>query len=343
MINASTSTANEVNPPQPLSPRGRNTANGQDRSASPSKKFIRDPHSSLDLSRPHEDERRPAAPNAVAPRDSARPPPRDMSDLFAAGHEDYEPTRAGGSPKKTAQEKAVAPKGAVHKKFQPSRLFGEDSPPKEANMYKTNPARYNHFDIGDYDANDSFQHRSENEKPKNVPIRPIGREHNSHFEFEDFITPEKVKHKSRDQDTVHFSLGDTSDQGQSEAQTKHHAKNRKDADTHFEFQNDTTPVHRPNVPKPRKDADNHFDFTDEATPGPRRIIARTQAASKLYHDPVLPNEEEERPLSTISHNARKDTTNQWENNDDSPAVAPKKQTAQQAGRNRNAKSDFWNF
>jgi len=279
-----------------------------------------------------------------------------MSDLFAAGHEDYESAGPGASPKKVVNENVVAPKGAGHKKFQPSRLFDEDDAPApaEKSFYKTNPARYDHFDIGDsYD--DSFQHRSGHQKPQDVPIHPKGgrtTQHNSQWEFEDFVTPEKTNPKVRGQDVVHFSIRD-GNKGQENTQP---GKGRKDQETHFDMQDDGTPVYQPTVPQPRKDADTHFNFTDESTPGPRRIIGRTKAAAKLYADPVFDTaeEEEERPLAKISNNARQEFHSYWDMGDESLANgksglqrkgpetnAPSKQSASTRGRERN--DSFWDF
>lgn len=320
MITTSANTANEVNPAPISSPRGRNRP--AERDASPSKKFIKDPHASLDLYEDYKEERTPTAPNAVAPRESAKPAPREMSDIFAAGHEDYESRGPDGSPRKTAKDNVIAPKGAAHKRFQPSRVFEEEEVKNkpERQIYKTNPARYNHFDIGDPDENDHFQHRGENTKPKDVPIRPKGGAHHSNaaqWDFDDVATPGKVGQKVRDQDVVHFSYEDA---GRRTNPVKPTGKPRRDEETHFEFHDNGTPITRNAVHKPRKDQVNHFDFNDEPTPGPqRRIIARTKAAQKLYADPVFGEEEEdERPLQTISHNARKDLASQWDTNDHSP-------------------------
>lgn len=327
MITASNTSANEVNPAPALSPRGRNrdATNGGERNPSPSKKYIKDPHTSLDVFRNEVDERR-SAPNAVAPRESHKPEPRDMSDIFAAGHEDYQPSFPGGSPRKDSNVNVVAPKGAGHKRFQPSEVFdsvyeGQSPAPVETKLYKTNPARYNHFDIGDHDDNDTFQHRSENDKPQDMPIRPkAGRvtQHTSQWEFDDYVTPQKSKQQqTRGQDVMHFNYGDTDDTQTTKARQQNQ---RNDAETHFEFHDSGTPHMRQTQPQPRKDVNSHFKISDESTPAPRRIIGRTKAAEGLYRDPVFGNEDDdERPLANKSVNARKDQVSQWDMNDNSSA------------------------
>lgn len=251
-----------------------------------------------------------------------------MSDIFAAGHEDYQPSVPGGSPRKDSNVNVIAPKGAGHKRFQPSEVFdsvyeGNSPAPVEKKIYKTNPARYNHFDIGDHDDNDSFQYRNENDKPQDMPIRPkAGRvtQHTSQWEFDDFVTPEKSKQqKTRGQDVVHFSYGDTENNNNQATKLRQPNQQRKDAETHFEFHDQGTPHMRQTQPQPRKDVNNHFKMSDESTPAPRRIIARTKAAEGLYHDPVFGDEEDERPLANKSVNARKDLSSQWDLNDDSSA------------------------
>lgn len=335
MITTSTTTANEVNPAPALSPRGRNRghANGAERSASPSKKYIKDPHASLDLFKQEEEQRGASTPNAVAPRESHKPGPRDMSDIFAAGHEDYQPAVPGGSPRKDSTVNVIAPKGAGHKRHQPSEVFpSEDVAPAEPKIYKTNPARYNHFDIGDHDENDSFQYRKkENNKSQDMPIRPKGgkqTQHTSQWGFADAVTPEKARQqKVRGQDVVHFSYED--DENRQPTKENRPNQQRKDAETHFDFQDTGTPVMRQTHPQPRKDVNQHFDLTDEATPAGRRIIGRTKAAAGLYRDPVLGEEDDDdRPLAKISHNARKDLASQWTLNDETSTKAKAGQRAQ---------------
>lgn len=321
MISTSTNTANQVNPAPALSPRGRNreNGNGAERSASPSKKYIKDPHTSLDIFSGEQEQRGKSAPNAVAPRESHKPEPRDMSDIFAAGHEDYQPSVPGGSPRKDSNVNVIAPKGAGHKRFQPSEVFESEKPvPVEPKLYKTNPARYNHFDIGDHDDNDSFQHRTTNDKAQDMPIRPKGgrvTQHDSQWGFADYVTPEKSKQQRvRGQDVVHFSYGGDDENN---PPIKDNRQQRRDNDAHFDFADSGTPVMRQTQPQPRKDIDNHFKFSDESTPAARRIIGRTKAAAGLYHDPVFgDDEEEERPLAKTSNNARKDLASHWDVTDD---------------------------
>lgn len=297
---------------------------------SPSKKHIKDPYASLDLFSPRAvDENQPfAAPNAVAPRASARPPPREMSELFAAGHEDHEP----GSPKKVPVEPVIAPKGAGNQKFAAPRLFSDDPNEPTAVGYKSNPAKYNHFDLGDADEDDPMQYRETTPKPRAaVPMRPKTTKHSSQWDFQDFSTPDKVAQKLRGQDVVHFSLDNSSIDNETPAK-KLAARPRRDNETHFELQDDGTPVERHMaVPKPRKDAEAHFEFKDTATPVPQRTSGRpTSSASdrmglytnNLYSEDEEANPQGKVPLATITNNAsrKKNLDSHWSMSGSSPAA-----------------------
>ena len=317
-------------PMSPTSPRGRdNTENASyARNPSPNKKHIKDPYASLDLFSPKSEEvRESSSTGGVAVRASAKPAPREMSELFAAGHEDLE--EKPGSPKKSYNNN-LAPKGAGSRKFGAVRVFDDDEPitgPDTSTGYKTNPARYNHFDIGDSDDDDHFQQkgRAKAEPEKAIPMRARTDKHGSQWDFSDFYTPFKVGKETRGQNKVNFEFNDDN---QDETPVKGGSqKPRRDAEPHFELQDDGTPVDRHAVPKPRKDADTHFAFQDQPTPAPRRIIARTEAAKGLYQETYNPGDDEEKPpLSNIAANARNNNNarnntfgSHWDMTDDSPA------------------------
>ncbi len=348
LIVSSKSAAPVHTPSSPISPRGRGTQeNGfTARNPSPNKKHIKDPYASLDLFGPQKsDENRPASSSAQgAPRASAKPPPREMSELFAAGHEDLE--EKPGSPKKSYANPAVAPKGAGGRNFGANRVFDDeednDNNTTSPKGYKTNPARYNHFDIGDEDDNDSFQYRgSAKSRPAQaIPMRAKTDKHGSQWDFADFVTPAKQPVKVRAQDKVNFDLED--DKQENSPGKVGALKARRDAEPHFEFKDDGTPVDRHAVPKPRKDAQTHFAFEDEPTPAPRRIIARTEAARGLYRE--LPNESDEKPpLQSISANARNSAFgSQWDMTDDSPVnTRNKEKGVSHQSENRKKADSHW--
>lgn len=307
--------------PAPQQTRSRTMDNGfTDRPSSPTKKYIKDPHASTyqDLFSPgREDERRAESPaTAIAPRVSARPPPREMSELFAAGHEDNEPT-PGGSPRKSVPFDAVAPKGAGGQKYGDVRVFhGEEG--TEDKIYRTNPARYDHFDIGDTYENDPMQHKSgRNREKQALPMRAKTEKHGSQWDFIDFVTPAKVPMKIREQDKVNWDY-DEENMAQTPGKAAAQPKARRDDETHFEMKDDGTPVERAVNPKPRRDADTHFEFRDDPTPAARRMIGRTDAAYGMYRDVIHDQEE---PLAPITNNAmgrNKTFGSSWNMQDPSP-------------------------
>jgi hypothetical protein len=316
-------------------PRGRseNQSIVSSRNVSPSKKHIKDPYASLDLFSPKvADENQPMVnPNPVQPRASARPPPREMSELFAAGHEDHEP----GSPKKPAVQPVVASKGAGSQKFAPPRLFSEESDEPAAVGYKSNPAKYNHFHLGDVVEDDPMQHRESNTNHHKtaIPLRAKSDKHLSQWDFDDFNTPAKIAQKVRGQDVVHFSLNNDSAGLETPDAKNMGGKGRRDNDSHFELRDDGTPVQRHVVPKPRKDAESHFQLKDEDTPAPNRTSDRPSTSSSadnrpggLYHNlfdadnSVRP--QDKAPLATITSNTfrKNDFDSHWGMSDASPAA-----------------------
>ena len=170
---------------------------------------------------------------------TAKPPPRDYHDLFVGNDSDSSPVAArgmGASPQKdlmspnAPNDKAMAPKGGAGKNYQPSRLFNVDTegPETQQSPYKPHPKKYEHFDFG---------HGEESPKPQARPKT----KHQSQWDFEDFTTPVKPN-KVRDQDKRHFGWEEDEPVMDSPAKQPHVAKPRPDADPHFEFRDDGTPI-----------------------------------------------------------------------------------------------------
>lgn len=312
-----------------------------------SKSAAGDPNAGFSLFAPQEEPRVPAHQGAtVAPRASAKPPPRDYHDLFAGNDSDDSPAAQNkpSSPQKenlgqkgqaskpaprdyhdlfvgndsdaspaAAQQLSpqkdkrsmIAPKGGSGKNFQPSRLFEGDStqpgaPGTSGEYYKVNTKRYNHFELGEgnQDAGGDRQKLPNRSKTK----------HQSQWDFEDFITPEKVPQKIRDQDVRHFGWSD--DEPIIDSPMKH-----------------------PAVHQPRPDARNNFEFEDDGTPdADRRPIGQTRghANSKgigLYKNDLFEQSERStspekhgQPLSAVTNllNRNKNFTTHFSMADESP-------------------------
>lgn len=332
----------DAGPVSPASHRGR-TTDGTDfpaRNPSPNKKHVKDPHSSLDLftSKRNDEDGRTSAPNLVSPRQSAKPAPRDMSELFAAGRDDFETSGENGdSPEKTAKSDMVASKGAGSHKFQPSRLFEEEPEIRTTATagYKSDPAKYNHFDIGDVMEDDPMQHRTslQGNNVSHVPMRTKANKHTTQWEFQDSVTPEKVGQKIRSQDVRHFSL-DNEDVAASDTpgNLAAGAKPRQDLAPHFELQDSGTPISRPPVHKPRPDAEAHFEFRDAGTPAARRVVGPRQGGGRdkgmgLYQNNLYDEDGDDSmvkaPLGAITNNVSRKNNDQrhWMMADSSPANA----------------------
>ncbi|KAJ6172608.1 hypothetical protein N7470_001675 [Penicillium chermesinum] len=269
------------------------------RPASPGKRITKDPYAAnslADLLSPaDEDAEGEHGPRPFA-RASAHPPPRDLSEIFV---DEEAPT----TPSKP--ERVIAPKAGAGK-FQGNRIFGEEEEPSldERVPYKSNPRRFDHFNLGD--------------------------------EGEDDIPNDRAPYKSNPHRFDHFNLAD-------EPETKEAPKqNKVRQQPHWNFDEPNSPLvmtkmersppARPAVIKPRRDAEVHFDMVDDKGDGDDgRIISSYQnRGQRLYenrlfdeHGEAEPSEVEKknnRPLSVVGHNAnrQKDFDQHWDTVDEAP-------------------------
>jgi len=276
----------------------------------------RDPHASLNLFAPREKNVNDSLPAVVAPRASARPPPRDYHDLFAGNESDKSPATPSKDFSRQRSESpskdAVAPKAGAGKNYAPSRLFDNDenspirpSPDKNHSAdhhYKANPAKYQHFDFADgTDGKDA---------PRPKPLKDVKSKHGSQWSFDDFTTPQKYVSSKvlRTNDVRHWGNSDD------------------------EVADSPVKVKKEN--KPRKDAETHFEFLDDGTPeGGRRLIGRPRGAGQnnglgLYKNNLYDDEqggeaggEEPKGVKPIANtkDRRKDFDAHFTMTDDSPA------------------------
>ena len=337
--------------------RDPNEASITNKSRSQSKNVTRDPHASLSLFAPREEDEGSSQPTAArAPKaQSAKPPPRDYHELFVGNDSDASPQTAkvramsptkenGGrvAPKSTLAKPplrdyhdlfvgqdsdaspiskgqppspqkenmtpaAIASKTGAGKNFKPSRLFDVDGPepgtpgsPEKDKGYKVNTTRYDHFDLG-----------ASNVNTQPLAARPKSK-HQNNWDFEDFMTPEKVPTKLRGQDVRHFGWSDDEPNMDSPAKHPAVAKARPDANTNFEFQDDGTPA------------------GDRRPAGQTRGIGNVKGAG-LYQNNVF-NEEaspekKDHPLTAVTNlkGRRKDFDPHFDMTDDSPSSNQNKQ------------------
>ena len=260
----------------------------------------RDQHASLNLFAPREERQETdyGSSPPVAPRASARPPPRDYNDLFVGNDENAAPSLAAVAndrPASPTKGSAIAKGGAgAGKNYQRSRLFDNDendpsgapdpfsrgSPEK---MRAPHPTKYNHFEF--HDGHDEPQ-----PTPKAAAAPRPKSKHASNWDFEDFTTPAKVAQRTRPHDVRHFELGD---------------EPGRDAP-------DNTPAPRAAIHQPRRDAETHFEFRDDgeqknprrAGPGKGQGIAGGRA--QLYANNLFNEQEDEHRSAPTGGKARAD-------------------------------------
>lgn len=278
----------------------------------------RDPHASLSLFAPRESEVPQSSSAVVPPRASAKPAPRDYHDLFvgpASAESTPNPESQNNNSGRSASPDKVLAKGGAGagRNYQPSRIFGndEDSPLRPAadrgqseNFYRPNPTKYQHFDIASGTA------PQESERPAPVPNQTTKTKGGSQWNFDDFNTPEKVVP----------------------------GKVQKGADVrHWGNSDDEvvdSPIKRERVDKPRRDADTHFEFEDDGTPaGAPRLIGRPRGPGQdnglsLYKDNMFDDGDSpakaanSRALGNVTNvkDRRKDFDPHFTITDDSPAT-----------------------
>ncbi|KAL2834728.1 hypothetical protein BJY01DRAFT_224111 [Aspergillus pseudoustus] len=293
---------------------------------SPGKKHIKDPYAAdslFDLISPSKDSAEPVRPPR-APA-SAKPPPREYTELFvgdgendapdatpsrprtiapkAGSNKNYRPSRIFDADEVEDLKEAtpIAPKIGAGKNYRPSRIFDDDETvareSQEQIAYRANTKRFDHFELGG-------DNSSREIKP--IASRPTSRQVN-HWDFQDFATPEKPQRKPRGEEIRHFGWSD----------------DEPDQDS---------PPAKPRVVQPRRDAETHFDLTDadEEQNGARIIRSYQNKGLGLYKDTLYAEADvdeekraksstaKERPLSVVHNgpNRQKDFESHWDVSDE---------------------------
>lgn len=263
------------------------------RSRGNSTNILRDPHASLALFAPREDaENQPEAvvspyAGGTRPRQrsfaelvgsvdnapetvvspyagSTRPRQRSFTEILGDEEEDEAATPTNSRQRAESQNSAIAPKVGAGKNFQPIRLFeteegvesAPDTPDKNASpdkFYRPNPKKFQHFEFAD------------GSDPQDAPKPGVKFEeapktkHDSTWNFDDFVTPQKPaapRGLHRHQDVRHWDNENT-DMVETPVGRVQQIKPRRDAETHFEFQDDGVPTNEPRlIGRPRGSAQN---------------------------------------------------------------------------------------
>ncbi|KAL1794667.1 hypothetical protein ACET3X_006483 [Alternaria dauci] len=277
--------------PSTSASRGVDEVSISDRSRRSTNNAMNDPHASLDLFAPRQvDQEEHHSPGPSVPRaQSAKPPPREYSELFAGAD--------AGSPSPSPQR--IPGKAGSGKHYKANRLFeeGEDEHPVAPMSVKTSSKKYDHFTLGEGEETPKVRDTSRPSKHDQNRNR-----NDAHWDFDDFTTPDKSKPKTLPSAVRHFGWSDDEE---------------------------TSPVRRPIVHKARPDQDTHFDLDDNGTPEAQRDPAPTKGGRSnkgqgLYSNNVTDNEVDPaaaRALSDITKNksqTRSSMKTHWGVDADSP-------------------------
>jgi hypothetical protein len=174
--------------------RGADEVSITSRSRGSTNNAMNDPHASLSLFQNRsvqEDEDSHLSQPITARAQSAKPPPREYSELFVGEN--------SGSPSPSPQKIPVKAGGG--KNYKASRLFedvNEDEEAVKGAGIKTNPKKYEHFTFG----------QGEDEPVRNTARTETKKKSTANWNFEDFSTPAKPKQKTQPQAVRHFGWSD---------------------------------------------------------------------------------------------------------------------------------------
>ncbi|RYO62717.1 hypothetical protein AA0116_g5047 [Alternaria tenuissima] len=183
--------------PSTSASRGVDEVSISDRSRRSTNNAMNDPHASLALFAPREvDEEESRSSGPSAPRaQSAKPPPREYSELFAGAD--------AGSPSPSPQR--IPAKAGSGKHYKANRLFeeGEEEHSVAPMSIKTSSKKYDHFTFGEGEETPKVRDTSRPSKHDQNRNR-----NDAHWDFDDFATPDKSKPKTLPSAVRHFGWSD---------------------------------------------------------------------------------------------------------------------------------------
>ena len=271
---------------------------------------------------------------AFSPRESTRPPPRDLKGILAGSDDEEAAPARSPSPKRKNPNLA---KSGAGKNYHANRLFEEETPhfaEPSPERKQSNARHYSHFDLG-----------GEEDAPalKSAPtLAKTANKHASQWDFADFATPEKVAAKTRQQDVRHIDW----DQDEDVSVPCLICSDRRLTYS----QGEVSPVRRPVVHHERPDARAHFEITDDLTPVADKHPNRTHKGMGLYQSTMRDDGDDipiKGALSDLStnpnvKNRHKDFDSSWEMTDKSPSLPVEKKisTNGQQGNEEKRKDTF---
>ncbi|KAJ5660406.1 hypothetical protein N7507_006857 [Penicillium longicatenatum] len=300
------------------------------RPSSPGKKHTRDPYGAGSLSELLSPSKAPAARVLPYAPSSAKPPARNLSDIFIDEEAPPTPSKA---------ERVIAPKGG------PRKPRDEDNLDQDRAPYRSNPKRFNHFEIGGDNA--------DLEVPERAPKGNVGNPQESRDDLN--LDQTRAPYKSNPTRFNHFEIG-AADADLEKPEEPKRVKPRNqpqwdfgdvatpqkappvpvglsEQDRNFGCSDEAsapTPPVRQHVNKPRRDADVHFQMNEDAEEDDGRIISSYQSRGQgLYENRLFDGGEQEpkgsAPLSQLSNNSNRQKSSDvhWAMGDISPAVSNK--------------------
>ncbi|KAI8947104.1 hypothetical protein F4801DRAFT_24831 [Xylaria longipes] len=246
-----------------------------DHSRGRSANAVRDPHASLSLFESREEQERTLA-SVISPKGGARPRQRGFTEILGNEPDDAPPSPSAGRQRSVSPSKAVAPRGGPRprqrdfveilgnepvggpesletargqsiapkigagKNFQPSRLFEVDEAEDQNDsledakspdrFYRPHPAKYSHFEFAD-----GSDPQDQDQDAPLPDITPQKTKHNSQWSFDDFVTPAKFNPSKA---LRHKEAHQWEPEDSETSQIPQQGKPRRDAETHFEFEDD---------------------------------------------------------------------------------------------------------
>ncbi|KAI0574622.1 hypothetical protein PtrSN002B_005406 [Pyrenophora tritici-repentis] len=336
--NAAVAAANqpEASPSRPstAASRGVDEVSISSRSRRSTNNAMNDPHASLSLFQPREidedDEDRvsrtssqPSVPRSL----SAKPPPREYSELFVGAD--------GGSP---SPSERIPTKAGSAKNFKNNRLFEDEddhSADRAPMSIKTSSKKYDHFTFGEGEETPKVRDTSRPTRHDQHRNR-----NDAHWDFDDFATPNKSKPKTHPQAVRHFGWSDDEVSPFHQPGTDVALLSLKvllNRTLTWHSSQDESPVRRPVVHKARPDADAHFDFVDDGTPESQRQHPTKGGRSNRGQGDVKSALSD--VTAAVNEGRSKHFASQFDMTDNSPSAG--KNGAAAATQTRNSMKTHW--
>ncbi|KAL6818595.1 hypothetical protein GGI42DRAFT_9150 [Trichoderma sp. SZMC 28013] len=284
------------------------SSNGHSKNRNSSTNIMRDPHASLHLFGSREEAENAEPAGVVSPYAGSKPKQRAFTDILADEPQHWDDhQRRSMSPHKMNAGKNVQPIRIFEGQQHPEDDSEDDEKPER--YIRAHPAKYQHFALADGSEESEGTQASQVSatKPAAKAPRPKSK-HDSTWSFDDFTTPVKSKPgrgQGTNPDARNWDAGEISE-----------------------------PVKAP-VGKARRDAETHFELQDdgELPPEERRIAIRTRGAVRNENakNNVFEREAEDpsnRPLGNITNVSKdrgKDFDPHFTMTDDHPAPAAERQ------------------